>query len=102
MPVVALEHISHAYGHLPLLEDASLQIDKGERVAIIGRNGAGKSTLLQIIGGDLIPDSGSVWVQPGARITRLVQDVPLSTDRTVAEVVGEGLGPLDEHDEWQR
>ncbi len=102
MPLVALEHISHAYGHVPLLEDAALQIDKGERLAIIGRNGTGKSTLLQIIGGDLIPDRGTVWVQPGARIARLVQDVPLSTDRTVAQVVGDGLGALDEHDEWQR
>ena len=40
--------------------------------------------------------------QPGVRVARLVQDVPLSTDRTVAEVVGEGLGALDAHDEWQR
>ena len=102
MPIVALEQISHAYGHLPLLENASLQIDRGERVAVIGRNGTGKSTLLQVVGGELIADRGTVWVQPGARITRLVQDVPLSTDRTVADVVGEGLGRLDEHDEWQR
>jgi ATP-binding cassette subfamily F protein uup len=102
MPLVALEHIGHAYGHLPLLEDAALQVDPGERIAIIGRNGAGKSTLLQIIAGELPPDSGSVWHQPGVRITRLVQDVPLSSDRTVSEVVGEGLGTLDEHDEWQR
>ena len=102
MPLVTLDDISHAYGHLPLLEHAALQIDKGERIAIIGRNGTGKSTLLQIIGGELPPDSGSVWRQPGARVTRLVQDVPLSTDRTVAQVVGEGLGELDEHDEWQR
>ncbi|HYB96963.1 MAG TPA: ATP-binding cassette domain-containing protein [Vicinamibacterales bacterium] len=102
MPLVALERISHAYGHLPLLADVSLQIDTGERIAVIGRNGAGKSTLLQIIGGDLPPDRGTVWWQPGARVARLVQDVPLSTDRTVSQVVGEGLGSLDEHDEWQR
>jgi ATP-binding cassette subfamily F protein uup len=102
MPLVALEHIGHAYGHLPLLEDAALQVEPGERIAIIGRNGAGKSTLLQIISGDLPPDSGSVWHQPGVRLSRLVQDVPLSSDRTVSEVVGEGLGALDDHDEWQR
>ena len=74
----------------------------GERVAVIGRNGTGKSTLLQILSGDLPPDSGVVLRQPGARVARLVQDVPLSADRSVAEVVGEGLGPLDAHDEWQR
>ncbi len=102
MPVVTLEHISHAYGHVPLLDDVGLQVDAGERVAIIGRNGSGKSTLIQIIAGDLPPDRGTVWRQPGTRVARLVQDVPLSANRTVAEVVGEGLGALDPHDEWQR
>ncbi len=102
MPLVALEHISHAYGHVPLLDDVGLQVDAGERIAIIGRNGAGKSTLMQIIAGDLPPDTGSVWRQPGTRVARLVQDVPLSAHRTVAEVVGDGLGVLDPHDEWQR
>ena len=102
MPLVALEHISHAYGHVPLLDDVALQVDAGERIAIIGRNGAGKSTLMQIIAGELPPDRGTVWRQPGTRVTRLVQDVPLSANRTVAEVVGEGLGTLDPHDEWQR
>ena len=102
MPLVALEHISHAYGHVPLLDDVGLQVEAGERIAIIGRNGAGKSTLMQIIAGELPPDAGTVWRQPGTRVTRLVQDVPLSANRTVAEVVGEGLGALDPHDEWQR
>jgi ATP-binding cassette subfamily F protein uup len=102
MPLVTLEHISHAYGHVPLLDDVALQVDTGERIAIIGRNGTGKSTLLHIIAGDLPPDRGTVWRQPGTRVARLVQDVPLSANRTVAEVVGEGLGALDPHDEWQR
>ena len=44
MPLVTLDHISHAYGHLPLLDDVSLQIQPGERLALIGRNGTGKST----------------------------------------------------------
>ena len=91
-----------AYGHLPLLDEVQLQIDPGERIAMIGRNGTGKSTLLQIIGGDLPPDSGTVWRQPGAKVARLVQDVPLSANRPVSVVVGEGLGELDHHDEWQR
>ncbi|MEO7156561.1 MAG: ATP-binding cassette domain-containing protein [Vicinamibacterales bacterium] len=102
MPLVALDRVSLAFGHLPLLDEVNFQIDPGERVALIGRNGSGKSTLLQILGGDLAPDSGGVLRQPGVRIARLVQDVPLSADRTVATVVGEGLGDLDIHDEWQR
>ncbi|MGC4082133.1 MAG: TRAP transporter large permease subunit [Vicinamibacterales bacterium] len=94
VPLLTLDHVSHAFGHLPLLDDVSLQIDARERVSIIGRNGTGKSTLLQIISGELIPDSGTVWQQPALRVARLVQDVPLTTTRTVFEVVAEGLaGP---------
>jgi ABC transport system ATP-binding/permease protein len=94
MPLVALDHVSIAYGHLPLLDDVSLQIEAKERVCLIGRNGTGKSTLLQIVSGDQLADRGSVWTQPGVRIARLVQDVPLSADRPVFDVVAEGLGDI--------
>jgi ATP-binding cassette subfamily F protein uup len=94
MPLIVLDHVSHAYGHLPLLDDVALQVEAGERIAVIGRNGSGKSTLMQIIGGELPPDAGTVWTQPGARIARLVQDVPLSADRPVFDVIAEGLGDL--------
>ena len=94
MSLVSLDHVSIAYGHLPLLDDVALQIEAGERVSVIGRNGTGKSTLLHIIGGERAPDTGSVWWQPGLRVARLEQDVPLSTDRTVSEVVAEGLSAL--------
>jgi ATP-binding cassette subfamily F protein uup len=102
VPLAALDRVFVAFGHLPLLDGIAFQVDAGERIAVIGRNGTGKSTLLQILSGDLQPDSGLVLRQPGVRVARLVQDVPLSTDQTIAEVVGEGLGPLDAHDEWQR
>jgi len=92
--LVTLDGISHAYGHLPLLQDGSLQIEPGERIAVVGRNGTGKSTLLQIVSGELPPDAGSVWQQPGVRIARLVQDVPLSTHASVFDVAAEGLGDL--------
>jgi len=103
MPLVALERVSIAYGHLPLLEEVSLQIDPRERVSVIGRNGAGKSTLLKIISGEASPDGGTVWRQPGSRIARLEQDVPLSTDRTVFDVVAEGhTHHLEEDKAWLR
>ena len=94
MPLVSLDHITMAYGHLPLLDDASLLIEAGERVCVIGRNGTGKSTLLQIIGGEVMPDAGTVWRQPALRIARLEQDVPLSTDRPVRDVVADGFTDL--------
>ncbi len=96
MPLLALDRVTLAYGHLPLLDEASLQIDAGERVCILGRNGAGKSTLLQILSREVQPDTGSVWQQPGLRIARLEQDVPLSAARPVFDVVAEGLGDLSQ------
>jgi ATP-binding cassette subfamily F protein uup len=103
MPLVALDHVSLAYGHLPLLDDVSLQIDPRERVAIIGRNGTGKSTLLQIISGEVPPDEGTVWHQPSLQIARLVQDIPLNAARPVADVVAEGMTGAAAHDEdWRR
>jgi ABC transport system ATP-binding/permease protein len=107
--IVSLDSVSIAFGHLPLLERVSLQIDAGERVSIIGRNGTGKSTLLQIISGEVPPDAGSVWRQPALRIARLVQDVPLTASRSVFDVVCEGLmDPRELHtashglESWQR
>jgi len=89
-----------AYGHLPLLDQASFRIDARERVSIIGRNGTGKSTLLQIVGGDVAPQSGEVWHEPGLRIGRLPQDALVAEDREVFAVVAEGLASTVT-DSWQ-
>jgi ATP-binding cassette subfamily F protein uup len=94
MPVVAVDRVSLAYGQAPLLDSVSAQIDARERVSIVGRNGAGKSTLLRLFAGELPPDSGTLWHQPGLRIARLEQDVPLADSRPVFEVVADGLGDL--------
>ena len=96
MPLVCLDRVSIAYGHLPLLDDATLRVEPGERVCVIGRNGTGKSTLLKILAGSLRPDRGVVRREPGVRTAMLVQDVPLSSDRPVFDVVAQGLGELSE------
>ena len=101
--MVSLDRVSIAFGYLPLLDEVALQIEPRERVAVIGRNGTGKSTLLKIISGELPADAGpgSIWRQPGLRIARLEQDVPLSADRTVFEVVAEGhTHHLEEDEAW--
>ena len=94
MPLISLDNVSIAFSHVPLLDGASLLVEPGERVAIIGRNGTGKSTLLQIVSGELPPDSGSIWRQPGATAARLVQDAVLASAKSVFDVVAEGLGGL--------
>ena len=69
---------------------------------MIGRNGTGKSTLLRIISGELAPEGGSVWHQPGMRIGTLAQDVPLNDPRPVSVVVSEGVGHRADVEEWQK
>ena len=102
MPLISLDRVSIAYGHLPLLADASLQVEPRERVCVIGRNGTGKSTLLRIISGELAPEAGSVWHQPGLRVGSLAQDVPLNDPRSVSAVVSEGVTNLGDTDEWRK
>ncbi len=94
MPLASLDSVSLAFGHLPLLDHVDFQIDRGERVSVIGRNGTGKSTLLRILSGEQLPDTGSVWRAPNLRVARLDQDVPLSAARSVFDVVADGLGDL--------
>jgi ABC transport system ATP-binding/permease protein len=94
MPLVSLDGVSLAFGHLPLLDTASFQVEHGERVAVLGRNGTGKSTLLQVLAGEIAPDGGAVRRQPGIMVGRLAQDVPPASSRPVFDVVAEGLGDL--------
>ena len=94
MALIELDGVTMAFGHRPLLDAATLRLDAGERVCLIGRNGEGKSTLLRLVAGDLAADSGRVWRQPGLKIARLEQDVPPGGDRSVFAVVAEGLGAL--------
>jgi ABC transport system ATP-binding/permease protein len=96
MPLVSLDRVSLAFGHVPLFEQSTLQIDQGERVSVVGRNGSGKSTLLRVVSGEQPPDTGSLWTAPGLRIAALEQDVPLSTARSVFDVVADGLGELSD------
>src|SRR5919106_2813575 len=103
MPLVSLDAVTIAYGHLPLLDRVVLRVEPRERIAIIGRNGSGKSTLLKILSGAAVPDSGTVWRQPGVRIARLEQDVPLADNRPVFDVVAEGHEHHTAEDEnWRR
>ncbi len=102
MAVVSLLDVSLSFGGAPLLDRVNLQIDRGERVCLVGRNGAGKSTLMKIIAGELAPDAGQVFRQAGAVFSTLRQEVPAGLTGTVQAVVeGEG-GAYEEHNDWER
>jgi len=91
MTLLKLTDVSLAYGTHPLLDGVSWQIARGERVCIIGRNGTGKSSMLSLVKGSQLPDDGEIWRAPGLKIGELPQELPLADERTVFDVVAEGL-----------
>ena len=93
MAILALRNVHLGYG-VPLLDGVDLNVERGERVCVLGRNGEGKSTLLRVIAGEIVPDDGSVVVPEGLRIARLPQDVPPDLVGTCFDVVADGLGGL--------
>src|SRR5580704_4498633 len=101
MPIVRLDKVSLSFGLKPLLDNVNLELRRGERVCLLGRNGEGKSSLLQVISKNLVPDSGEVWVRPGARIASLAQEVSSGSDAVVRDVVLGGAQPATPDDEWQ-
>jgi ABC transport system ATP-binding/permease protein len=102
MALCGLLEVSHGYGGPPLLDSVNFQVDAGERVCLLGRNGAGKSTLMRVISGEIVPDTGQVFRQPGARFTRLPQEVPASMAGTVQALVAEGLIQRHHEEDWER
>ena len=91
MTLLKLSDVSLAFGAMPLLDKVSWQIARGERVCIIGRNGTGKSSMLRLIKGEQKPDDGEIWRAPGLKIGELPQELPVADQRTVFDVVAEGL-----------
>ncbi len=96
MALLRLQNIHLSYGMPPLLDGVEFSLERGERVALVGRNGEGKSTLMKIISGEVKPDDGDIFLQQGARIARLEQEVPRDMQGTVYDVVAAGLGDLGE------
>ena len=91
MALLRLEQLQLAYGTKVLLDGADLVLERGERLALVGRNGTGKSTLLKLVAGEILPDGGSIWRAPGLKIGVLAQDLPDASGETIFDVVAQGL-----------
>ncbi len=89
MALLRIHNLSISFGGPLLLDGASLQIEAGERIGLLGRNGSGKSTLLKALQGDLLPDGGDIARDKNVRISTMPQEVPEIT-ATVYDVVASG------------
>ncbi|MDE3177250.1 MAG: ABC-F family ATP-binding cassette domain-containing protein, partial [Pseudomonadota bacterium] len=96
-PRLQLRDIHLTLGVTPLLVDAELSISPGDRIALVGRNGSGKSTLLRIAAGEIAPDSGERFAQPGAKMAYLEQAPDFSGFATALDYVAHGLDETEHY-----
>jgi len=94
MALLSFQDVSVAFGGLPLLDRVHLQVEKGERVCLLGRNGEGKTTILRLISGEIEPDGGVITLNRGAKVAGLSQELPPDLRGSVYDVVADGLGQI--------
>ncbi|WEK49461.1 MAG: ABC-F family ATP-binding cassette domain-containing protein [Candidatus Kaistia colombiensis] len=94
--MIRLDNISKQNGHQILFIDASMGLQKGEKVGLVGPNGAGKTTLFRMITGEEAPDDGQVSIDPGVTIGYFSQDVGEMSGRSAVSAVMDGAGPVSE------
>jgi len=90
MGLIWINEVSVSFGGPRLLDGATLQIEAGERIGLLGRNGSGKSTLMKLLTGDIAPDTGEIIRSGEVRIAMLPQDVPDDLPGTIYDVVASG------------
>ncbi|MEW6710986.1 MAG: ATP-binding cassette domain-containing protein, partial [Candidatus Riflebacteria bacterium] len=92
MALVSLQSLSLSYGSTCIFDQISLQIEKGQKIGLLGRNGSGKSTLMRCIGGEVKPDSGQVQISHGVKTACFSQEIPEDLDGNVFTIIAGGLG----------
>lgn len=91
MALIRMRDVCMGFGGHLLLDHVGFNIERGERVCLLGRNGTGKSTLMRLLNGDLAPDEGEISYMQGVRVSFLPQEVPQEVGGTVSEIVAAGL-----------
>jgi ABC transport system ATP-binding/permease protein len=94
MNYLSVESLSKTLGDKVLFKNISFGIEKGQKVALVGKNGAGKSTLLKIITGEVLPDSGTLSTRKGISIRFLSQNPFLGIEFTVTEAIFSDKNPV--------
>ena len=99
-----LKNACLAYGDCPLLDNAELSVQEGERIGLIGRNGTGKSSLLQTIAGRTKLDDGEIQRKDGLKVVLLPQEPELPLAPTLREslLAASGFDRSDDRRFWQQ
>ncbi|HEX7503054.1 MAG TPA: ATP-binding cassette domain-containing protein, partial [Acidobacteriota bacterium] len=91
MALLSVKGVCVGYGGFLLLDGIDLNIERHERVCLLGRNGSGKTTLMKLINGELAPDSGIVSRSQAVATARLDQEIPAGIAGPVIDIVTSGL-----------
>ncbi len=94
MALLSMKDVSIGFGGPLLLDHVDLQIERGERAALLGRNGSGKTTLLRLLNGDISPDDGAISRQQGVHTALLTQEIPQQLTGMVYDAVAAGPGKI--------
>ncbi len=95
--LLSAEGLAKSFGPQPLFRNISFTISEGERLGLIGPNGSGKSTLLEILAGTCRPDSGSVTLRKGVRLSRVSQVSDFRPEDSVRSVVEHAMDKSESH-----
>jgi len=85
MPILTLTNIEKTFGQRVMFDHLNFQIDRGERVGLIGDNGSGKTTLFKTITGEVTPDVGDVSINKSIKLGHLTQDAQFDPANTVID-----------------
>ena len=83
MHYASVENISKSFGIRTLFKNITINIEEGDKIALVARNGSGKSTLMKIIAGIDTPDNGTVWVHKDIKTVMLQQDNDFDANKTI-------------------
>src|SRR5262245_39885354 len=86
MSLLSLSNAHCSYGNHVVLDSATLSIEPGEKVGLVGRNGSGKTTLMRILLGELAPDSGTRQCRRGATVGYLRQELHFDPQETLFDI----------------
>ncbi|MBT3258185.1 MAG: energy-dependent translational throttle protein EttA [Deltaproteobacteria bacterium] len=90
--IYSMLRVSKSYDRKPVLKDISLSYFLGAKIGVLGLNGSGKSSLLRILAGEDQDFSGEAVLSEGYTVGHLEQEPLVDVDKTVREVVEEGVG----------
>ena len=93
--IIKIDALQKYYGAKFILDDIKMNLNRGERAALVGENGVGKSTLARLVLGLESPDHGVIVIAQGVAVAYLPQELQVADDIAVMEYIESGVGEIN-------